>query len=124
MAKEQKKKSPLKTGKTGKRGDIETRFKPGQPGGPGRPIGGRRKTLDSLDAMLANEKNLIKFEKALQDEFDKDPLKFWKEYAFPLLPRNIELTGFDGGPIETIDLTKLNDKELDQYIKYTKKANS
>jgi len=45
----------------------DTQFKVGNPGGPGRPKGGRRVTLDKLDDMLAKAENLKTFEKALQE---------------------------------------------------------
>ena len=70
----------------------DTQFKIGNPGGPGRPKGGRRVTLDKLDEMLAKAENLKTFEKALQEGFDKNPLSFWKTYVFPLLPQKSALT--------------------------------
>ncbi len=70
----------------------DTQFKVGNPGGPGRPKGGRRVTIDKLDDMLAKAENLKTFEKALQEGFDKNPLSFWRTYVFPLLPKNQHLT--------------------------------
>lgn len=69
----------------------ETQFKPGNPGGPGRGLSGRRKTLDVLDNLLSKAGNQKKLEKAFQEAFDKDPLTFWKTYVMPVLPKEIEL---------------------------------
>lgn len=76
------------------------KFKKGNPGGPGRPKGGRRVTIELLDNMFAQSENQAKFLEALQVEFDKDPLKCWTTYGMPLVPKNIELSGLEGNAIE------------------------
>ena len=83
-------------------------------GGPGRPRGGRRLTLEKLDEMLAKAGNLEKFEEALQEGFDKDPLGFWKTYVFPLLPQKLVLTDSFGED----DYRSFTDKELLDRFNY------
>jgi hypothetical protein len=65
------------------------RFEPGNAGGPGRPKGswgGRRRALQVVDEILADEGNLAALRSALQVRFDADPVKFWVRIAAPLLP--------------------------------------
>lgn len=69
-------------------------------GGPGRKKTGRSLAIQILDEMLAKESNQTKFRIALQDDFDKDTINFFKTIVMPLLPRNVELTGHDGGTME------------------------
>ena len=66
----------------------DTKFQIGNTFGGGRGVSGRRKTLDELDKMLSKEGNVKKFAHALQEGFDKDPLKFWKTYVLPVLPKD------------------------------------
>ncbi len=66
-------------------------FKPGNPGGPGRGLGGRTKTLNALDKMLSKAGNMKKFEQALQDRFNEDPLEFWHKYVLPVIPKDATL---------------------------------
>ena len=68
------------------------RFQPGNSGGPGRPKGstsGRAKALAALDRILGQEENIKKFEKELQDEFERGPIDFFRTFAMPLLPKNV-----------------------------------
>ena len=51
-----------------------------------RGVSGRRKTLDLMDKMLAKADNQTIFEEALQEAFEKNPVKFWKTYVMPVLP--------------------------------------
>ena len=77
------------------RRDYATRFQPGhKPTSPGRPqgYGGRRRALAVLDAMLADTGNLEKLGEAMQEEFDRDPMKFFRKIVMPLLPQGIMLT--------------------------------
>ncbi len=62
------------------------RFKPGNTLGVGRGVSGRRKTLDIMDKMLSMEGNQKKLMIRFQEIFDKDPAKFWKTFALPVLP--------------------------------------
>lgn len=98
------------------------KFKPGNQ--YGRAVGGRRKCIDGLDKMLSKAENQKAYEDDLQIKFDEGPVDFVYKYVYPLLPKNIEITGLDGSPIETIDLSKLTENQLEQYIKLTEKANS
>jgi hypothetical protein len=70
-------------------------------GGPGRPKGGRRVALDLLDNMLADAGNQEIFKSAIQREFEAKPLEFFRTYVMPLMPKNIEVTGEEGGAINT-----------------------
>ncbi len=83
----------------------DTQFKKGNPGGPGRPKGGRRLTLEALDKMLAKADNLKQFEEELQIEFSKDALAFWKTYVFPLMPKDLRLVDEDDNPILGFNVT-------------------
>ena len=93
----------------------DTQFKKGNPGGPGRPKGGRTLAIETLDRVIS--KNIKIFEKKLQDAFIKDPLKFWKEFGYPLVPRNIELSGMDGEPIKHKHEFDITGKELEDIVK-------
>ena len=70
-------------------------FQPGQSGNPaGRPkgsYGGRIKALAALDKMLGRKKSQDALVKALQLEFDKDPVRFFKTIVMPLLPKESKL---------------------------------
>lgn len=69
-------------------------FPVGNAGGPGRPIGsvgGRARALQTLDAMMGDERNVAKLHEALQVEFDKNPVRFFRDLVMPLLPRHATL---------------------------------
>ena len=72
------------------------RFGPGNCANPGgRPkgrVGGRNLALQTLDAMLAEEKNQDNLRAALQASFDSDPVKFFKQIIMPLLPSEMKMT--------------------------------
>lgn len=58
---------------------------------PGRPRGGecgRRQALNVLDKLLTKNDNKEKLMKALQEAFDANPFKFFKEIVIPLLPKD------------------------------------
>ena len=62
-------------------------------GGPGRPKGsvsGRTKLIVELDKILAKPKNRKKIREILQQYLDDETLKFYKEIAAPLLPKDIK----------------------------------
>ena len=64
-------------------------FEPGNPGGPGRPKGsrsGRQLALSIIDEILADEGNAARLRAALQERFDRDPVKFWTDLGAPLVP--------------------------------------
>lgn len=69
-------------------------FPVGNPGGPGRPVGsvgGRARALQTLDAMMGDERNVATLHAALQVEFDKNPVRFFRDIIIPLLPRQATL---------------------------------
>ncbi len=70
-------------------------FVVGQSGNPrGRPkgaYGGRIQALATLDQILGRKKNLVALEKALEAEFKKDPVRFFKGIIMPLLPKESKL---------------------------------
>ncbi len=76
-------------------------FVAGQSGNPvGRPkgaCGGRIQALAALDRILGRKKNMAALEKALEVEFAKDPVRFFRGIIMPLLPKEskVEL-GQDG----------------------------
>ncbi len=70
-------------------------FVVGQSGNPvGRPkgsYGGRIQALASLDKIVGRRKNLAALEKALEVEFAKDPVRFFRSIIMPLLPKESKL---------------------------------
>ena len=78
-------------------------FMPGESGNPvGRPkgsYGGRIQALASLDKILAKKKNLVSLEKALEVDFQKDPVRFFKSVIMPLLPKESKLALDQSGVI-------------------------
>lgn len=79
--------------------DESGRFLPGNPGGPGRPEGSRNKLADGFIRVLADdfEANGIEAIERLRSE---SPAQYANVIA-KLMPKLIELTGKDGGPVET-----------------------
>ena len=83
-------------------------------GGPGRPKGAlqwKNHALSLIGKVYADREDEAKeYLKKLNIE------KFLKDFVLPFLPKNVELSGPDGSPLqiegEIIDLTKLPDKEL------------
>ena len=81
------------------RGD-DGRFLPGTvaPGRPKGRVGGRAMALQTLDAMLGEERNQENLRHALQANFDNDPVKFFKQIIMPLLPTEVKMKlGEKGG---------------------------
>jgi len=70
-------------------------FQPGQSGNPGgRPkgsYGGRIKALAALDKVVAKKTNRRALEIAIQTEFNKDPMRFFKTIIMPLVPKESKL---------------------------------
>ena len=67
-------------------------------GGPGRKpgsLGGRQLALRALDAVIGREKNIAKLKGEFQTKFWANPLLFFRMYVMPLLPKQIEGSGFD-----------------------------
>ena len=66
----------------------------GNPSGRGSP---RMKLMEAIFSTFGN--NLELFKEKLDEEIKKDPVKAAKEYAFPFLPKNLEISGNMGQPI-------------------------
>ncbi len=70
-------------------------FVAGQSGNPaGRPkgaYGGRIQALAALDQIMGRKRNLAVLEKALEAEFKRDPVRFFKGIIMPLLPKESKL---------------------------------
>jgi hypothetical protein len=66
-------------------------FKAGASGNPrGRPkgsYGGRIQALAVLDRLMAGKKKQYALRRAMGQEFDRDPMKFFKTVIMPLLPK-------------------------------------
>lgn len=66
-------------------------WKPGQSGNPAGSkkgvLGGRSAALRELDAMLAKAENLRVLREALEKDFRKNPMRFFKDVVMPLLPK-------------------------------------
>lgn len=98
------------------------RFQPGNDGcGGGRPkgsVGGRHALLMALDSVSAEPEVRAAFIKALREELLKDPLRAFRTYIAPLLPKSVKLGGAIG--IESVhelvmDLArKVNDGRSDR----------
>jgi len=74
--------------------DAKTgQFLPGNGVSPGlgRGASGRTKALRVLDAILAKEENQERLGEALQREFEKNPVRFFKNFVIPLLPREARM---------------------------------
>ena len=48
---------------------------------------GRKAALSCLDNLMGSQVNIQTLHIALQGEFDKDPVKFFKEMLMPLMPK-------------------------------------
>jgi hypothetical protein len=74
---------------------IMAQFEVGESGNPrGRPkgaYGGRIQALAALDKVLGKQKNLTSLEKALEVEFRRDPVRFFRSIIMPLLPKESKL---------------------------------
>ncbi len=57
-----------------------------------RGFGGRMQALLVLDKMLARRKTQTTLMRALDDEFKKNPVKFFRTIVMPLLPKEAKLT--------------------------------
>lgn len=66
------------------------KFQPGGPPGPGRPrgsVGGRAAAIATIDSIISD--NGDEFRAALEKEFHKSPVKFWRTFGFPLVPTQL-----------------------------------
>lgn len=96
-------------------------FQPGMSGNPkGRPkgsSGGRVQALAALDSMLGKRKNQRALVKALEDELQGNPVRFFKTIIMPLLPREARLSVDNDGMVQwqsllTISPTKGSSKSI------------
>ena len=80
------------------------KFTSGCQPGPGRPTGsvsGRREALRVLDEMLGDQTNKDTLQAALQAEFTKDPVRFFRAIVMPLLPAETKLSiAQEGGVVK------------------------
>jgi hypothetical protein len=56
--------------------------------------------LAGLDRLLARKKNQAALIKALEDDLQKDPVRFFKTVIMPLLPREARLSVDNDGVIQ------------------------
>jgi len=54
---------------------------------------GRQKAIGLLDQIFSESENLEKLKEALQLEFNSDPVKFFRDFAVALAPREIDTVG-------------------------------
>ena len=72
------------------------------PKSAGRPKGSKNKLPRGLvEKVLHIAEKLEREGKGLEDCARQDPGWFYKHFVVPLLPKNVEVTGADGGPIQT-----------------------
>jgi len=80
------------------------KYQAGESGNPnGRPkgsIGGRMQALHALDKLLARRKTQATLIRALDDEFKKNPIGFFRTIIMPLLPREAKLSLEHDGVLE------------------------
>jgi len=96
-------------------------FQPGVSGNPaGRPkgsSGGRVQALAALDVMLGKRKNQRALVKALEEELQGNPVRFFKTIIMPLLPREAKLSLENDGMVQwqsllTISPTKDSSRSI------------
>lgn len=83
-------------------------FEPGNQMNPhGRPkgsVGGRARALMLLDSLMAEDANLEKLRDAMQETFDANPMRFFRNVIMPLLPRDMVLKLGEEGVIKWTSL--------------------
>lgn len=91
----------------------DTQFKPGHPGGPGRPKGkdsARVRVLKLIDKILGKEENWKKLEKDLESRFNKNSVGFLMKIMLPLSPKVMEISTPDDKAPVRITLTTRPDR--------------
>ena len=98
-------------------------------------FGGRMMALHVLDKMLARRKKQSTLLRALEDEFDRDTIGFFKSIIMPLLPKEAKLTlDHDsvmewksligpGGPAELLDPAPVTGHVIDVPVETTDGGN-
>jgi hypothetical protein len=90
-------------------------FRPGESGNVrGRPkgsCGGRARALAVLDKMLGKKRSETALLRALEEEFEKDPVRFFKTIVMPLLPKESKLKLDQDGVIEWRSLLDTDDEQ-------------
>jgi hypothetical protein len=80
------------------------KYQMGESGNPnGRPkgsVGGRMQALHTLDKLLARRKTQATLIRALDEEFKKNPIGFFRNIIMPLLPREARLNLEHDGVLE------------------------
>ena len=80
------------------------RFEAGQSGnpkgGPKGSYGGRIQALACLDKLMASKKKQRALIAALDKEFTKDPVRFFRTFIMPLLPKESKLAIDNDGIVE------------------------
>lgn len=71
--------------------DERGRFKTGNPGKQAGTKCGRARALAILDKMLEAEGNLEVLQKALEADFHKNPMRFFRQIIMPLLPKETKV---------------------------------
>jgi len=70
-------------------------FQPGKSGNPGGrkkgSCGGRALALASMDRMLAKGPNRKQLDQEMEEEFQENPMKFFRDYVMPLLPKEAKV---------------------------------
>ena len=86
-------------------------YKPGQSGNPaGKPKGcvhGRSRALKILDCLLDEDATLTALHDALEAEFHKNPVRFFRTIIMPLLPHEAKVTTQQTGPIQWTPLAEV-----------------
>ena len=77
-----------------------------QPGQSGNPLGpkkgtkcGRSKALAALDQVIGRKRNIASLQRALEDNFNLNPVRFFKEIIMPLLPKEAKLSVNNSGVV-------------------------
>lgn len=60
-------------------------------------VNGRKVALHALDTVLARRANQLRLVDAFQERFDQDPVKFFEDFAMPLMPRQLAVDTGDQG---------------------------
>lgn len=78
-------------------------FKKGQSGNPAgkKPGTKNRLPVNLIKKILAITEQLEAEGKGLGDCANQEPKWFFEHFVKPILPKNVEVTGADGGPIQT-----------------------